>query len=133
MSIHKYPYTYTYNLFNPLLALLTATLGFTTGAGTELTTLTGLLIFPSSNLPSFSFSIIGLCSWDAWACRGVGLIEEVDVEDDIEIEVGREGRGFEGGAEDFMDVEEDVSRNSGGGIWESVRWSAGSEGNSPLE
>jgi hypothetical protein len=53
---------YTYNLFNPLLALLTATLGFTTGAGTELTTLTGLLIFPSSNLPSFSFSIIGLCS-----------------------------------------------------------------------
>jgi hypothetical protein len=54
----------------------------------------------------------------------VGLIEEVDVEDDIEIEVGRDGRGFEGGAEDFMDVEEDVSRNSGGGIWSSVLNSA---------
>ena len=50
----------------------------------------------------------------------MGLVEEVEVEDDIDIEVGRDGRGFEGGAEDFMDVEEDVSRNSGGGIWISV-------------
>jgi len=48
------------------------------------------------------------------------LIDEVDVEDDIEIEVGRDGRGFEGGAEDFMDVEDDVSRNSGGGSWPSA-------------
>jgi hypothetical protein len=48
-------------------------------------------------------------------------MEEVEVEDDMETEVGRDGRGFEGGAEDFMDVEEDVSRNSGGGIWSLVR------------
>ena len=60
--------------------------------------------------------MIGLCSCDAWACNGVGLVEEVEFDDDIDIEVGRDGRGFEGGAEDFMDVEEDVSRNSGGGI-----------------
>ena len=45
----------------------------------------------------------------------MGLIEE-EVDDDIEIEVGRDGRGFEGGAEDLIEVEEDVSRNSGGGI-----------------
>ena len=51
----------------------------------------------------------------------MGLVEEVEVEDDMDIEVGRDGRGFEGGAEDFMDVEEDVSRNSGGGIWSSVK------------
>ena len=50
----------------------------------------------------------------------MGLVEKVEVEDDIDIEVGRDGTGFEGGAEDFMDVEEDVSRNSGGGIWSSV-------------
>jgi hypothetical protein len=57
----------------------------------------------------------------------VGLIEEVEVEDDIEIEAGRDGRGFEGGAEDFMEVEEEVSRNSGGGIWSSVSSYAVSE------
>ena len=51
----------------------------------------------------------------------MGLVEKVEVEDDIDIEVGRDGTGFEGGAEDFMDVEEDVSRNSGGGIWSSVK------------
>jgi hypothetical protein len=55
----------------------------------------------------------------------VGLIEEVEVEDDIEIEVGRDGRGFEGGAEDFMEVEEEVSRNSGGGICPSVSFICG--------
>jgi len=45
---------------------------------------------------------------------------EEEVDDDIEIELGRDGRGFEGGAEDFMDVEEEVSRNSCGGIWSSA-------------
>ena len=49
------------------------------------------------------------------------MVEEVEFDDDIDIEVGRDGRGFEGGAEDFMDVEEDVSRNSGGGIWSSAQ------------
>lgn len=82
-------------------------------------TFIGLVIFVSSNLPSFS--IIGLCSCEACACNGAGLIEEVEVEEDIEIEVGREGRGFEGGADVLVLVGlVDVSRNSAGAVYESV-------------
>jgi hypothetical protein len=65
--------------------------------------------------------MIGLCSCDAWACRGAGLVDEVDVEDDIDMEVGRDGRGFEGGLDVLVFVEEDVSRNSAGAIWSSVQ------------
>jgi hypothetical protein len=44
------------------------------------------------------------------------LIDEVEVEDDIDMDVGRDGRGFEGGLDVLGDVWEDVSRNSGGAI-----------------
>ena len=105
----------SYNRFNPLLALLTATFGtFTAGAGVGLTTLTGLVIFASPNFPSLSTT--GLCSCDACACNGAGLAEEVEVDEDIDIEVGRDGRGLEGGA-DVLEGWGVVSRNSAGGSY----------------
>lgn len=49
------------------------------------------------------------------------MIEEAEVEDDIDIDVERDGRGFEGGCDlDAMGVWEDVSRNSAGAVWSLV-------------
>lgn len=49
------------------------------------------------------------------------MIEEAEVEDDIDIDVGRDGRGFEGGCDlDAMGVWEDLSRNSAGAVWSLV-------------
>ena len=79
-----------------------------------LITLTGLVIFASPTFPSLSTT--GLCSCDACAWSGAGLAEEVEVEEDIDTEVGRDGRGLEGGA-DVLEGWGVVSRNSAGGSY----------------